>query len=65
MVANDDYFQLMAVAHNLTSVNINVLKRAMNGHEAFQYVKENQEQKIDLVLLDLDMPIMNGYQACQ
>ncbi|MBC3766555.1 response regulator [Neptunicella marina] len=35
---------------------------ALNGHEALEVAKK---QKPGLILMDIDMPVMNGYQACQ
>jgi two-component system cell cycle response regulator DivK len=32
----------------------------VNGEEAVEYVKNN---KVDLILMDIMMPIMNGYEA--
>jgi CheY-like chemotaxis protein len=33
--------------------------------EAYQFVQGyNGQEKLHLVLLDLDMPIMDGYEAC-
>lgn len=37
------------------------LEWVQNGEEAVNYCKENS--KIDLVLMDIKMPIMNGYEA--
>ncbi len=40
---------------------------ALNGQEAYEAVinnLKNNNNSFDIVLLDLDMPIMNGYEAC-
>jgi CheY-like chemotaxis protein len=55
----------MAVAYNLTSQNINIKKEAVNGLEVLQYIQSNSNIKLDFILLDLDMPIMNGFEACR
>jgi CheY-like chemotaxis protein len=66
IVANDNSFQLMVVAYNLKSLNIKICKEAVNGLEAFQFAQNcRDKQRIDFVLLDLDMPIMDGFEACQ
>eukprot|EP00356_Strombidium_inclinatum_P008110 CAMPEP_0170486172 /NCGR_PEP_ID=MMETSP0208-20121228/5247_1 /TAXON_ID=197538 /ORGANISM="Strombidium inclinatum, Strain S3" /LENGTH=64 /DNA_ID=CAMNT_0010760023 /DNA_START=2949 /DNA_END=3143 /DNA_ORIENTATION=+ len=43
---------------------------AMNGHEAFIKIQESFEnaelaKMYDLIILDLNMPISDGYDACQ
>ena len=37
----------------------------VNGQEILRYVQLNPKVKIDFILLDLDMPIMDGYEACR
>ena len=55
----------MAVSFNLKNLEINVLQECVNGLEAVQFVKQYyNEVDLDLILLDLDMPIMNGFEAC-
>lgn len=40
---------------------------AKNGYEAFQAVQDSFKSGkfFDLVILDLNMPITNGHEACQ
>jgi len=42
---------------------------AQNGFEAFEIIKssmsETLESIFDLIILDLNMPISDGYQACE
>jgi two-component system sensor histidine kinase/response regulator len=35
---------------------------AINGHQAFEILSKSMD--FDLVVLDLDMPISNGYETC-
>ena len=37
-----------------------IISEAINGEEAVNYLKNNP---CDLVLMDLQMPVLNGYQA--
>ncbi|TNV87810.1 hypothetical protein FGO68_gene11703 [Halteria grandinella] len=71
LVANDDLFQLSIICLLLRNSGFEV-EEAENGLVAVQ--KYNQAQQanqdssyrvFDVVILDLDMPIMNGYEACQ
>ncbi len=42
-------------------------KSANNGYEAFCHAKEAfySEQTFDIVVLDLNMPVCSGYEACE
>jgi CheY-like chemotaxis protein len=39
----------------------NPIHRVINGKEAFDFIDENPGEKIDLILLDLNMEVMNGF----
>ena len=65
VAANDDHFQMMAVVMNLRKYNINTQLEAVNGLEVLQYIQCNPNIKLDFILLDLNMPIMNGFEACR
>ena len=41
---------------------------AVNGHQAYEKVTETfkeGKEKFDIIVLDLNMPISNGYEACE
>ena len=45
-----------------------IVVTAENGHEAFMLVKESlgkADLLFDLILLDINMPICNGNEACK
>ena len=65
VVANDNHFQLMAVSYALKAANLNIQCEGVNGLEVLQYIQMNSHIKLDVVLLDLDMPIMDGFEACR
>ena len=64
-MANDDSFQLMACKLQLEKFNFEVIT-AVNGFEAVQKVKQAiaNGTEINFILLDLNMPILDGYNAC-
>ena len=64
VVANDEEFQLMMVASNLEALDFNVKLQAVNGLEVYEFLQD-RKQPVDLVVLDLNMPIMNGFEACK
>lgn len=35
---------------------------ASNGEEALEFLRDNKRPRIDLILLDINMPIMNGFE---
>ncbi len=61
LVVDDSPFILELVKDILVRAGFEV-DRAMNGHEAMQSIGEDPP---DLVLLDIIMPEMSGYQVCR
>ena len=60
LIAEDDAMSTILLQKSLKSENITILC-AENGWEAVELVRHHPE--IKLVLMDLKMPIMNGYDA--
>ena len=44
---------------------MNIQMKGVNGMEVLQYIQCNSNIKLDFILLDLDMPILNGFDACR
>ena len=64
VLAEDDPGHARLIAKNLRSVIANPLVRFSNGQEALEYLRsEEQASKQHLLLLDLNMPVMDGYQV--
>jgi two-component system response regulator ResD len=70
-VANDDNFMLEILKSMLGRLDFEV-DEAENGLIAVQMyletqrlVRENKGCGYDVIILDLDMPIMNGFEACE
>lgn len=60
LVVEDEEFNRIYFEELLTQIHCDVLV-ASNGIEAVQICTDND--KIDLVLMDIKMPLMDGYQA--
>jgi CheY-like chemotaxis protein/two-component sensor histidine kinase len=60
LVAEDDENNFYLIMKFLTFPNITLI-RAKNGLEALKYCESGQP--VDLVLMDLKMPVMDGYEA--
>lgn len=62
LVADDDIRNIYVLSEILGGKNAEVLT-AGNGQEAIELLEKTPD--IDLVLMDIMMPVMNGYQATQ
>ena len=60
LIAEDDAVSRLLLKKNLTDENINTLF-AVNGKEAVEMVQQHQE--INIVLMDIRMPVMNGFDT--
>lgn len=63
LIADDDMRNVFALSTSLESYNMHI-EVANNGKEAIEILK-NPDHKIDIVLMDIMMPEMDGYEAIQ
>lgn len=62
LIAEDDPISFELYKIRLQDKNVNII-HAPNGKIAVDQIKQNPE--IDLILMDIRMPILDGYQATQ
>jgi CheY-like chemotaxis protein len=62
LIVDDDIKNAFVLTAALEETNADVLT-AKNGREALQVIRDNPA--IDLILMDIMMPVMNGYEAIE
>jgi len=62
LIAEDDYFNFVILSELLEKSEI-IITRAVNGQELLNFIEEGLQ--FDLILLDIQMPIINGFEVCQ
>ncbi len=62
LVAEDEEFNFLFIEELLLDLNIKLI-HAKNGREAVDIC--NKKPEIDLILMDIKMPLMNGYDAAK
>lgn len=63
LIVDDNEISLRYLIFNVGTENINVFS-ATNGQEAVEFC-EKYKDKIDLILMDIQMPILDGFQAAK
>lgn len=62
LVAEDQYSQRRTVVHMLRSLGISTVLEASNGVQALTLIRETLPAQVDIVLVDLEMPEMDGME---
>lgn len=63
LLVEDDQVDTMTVIRALKEIHVtNPLVHLENGEEAVHYLQDPQSEKPCIILLDLNMPIMNGIE---
>ena len=69
LIANDEPMYLEMLSYKFQNTNKCTVDKAINGEEALELVKSNYNAEpksfYDLILLDLKMPICDGFEACK
>ena len=66
LLVEDDSVDAMTVKRAFKDLNIaNPLVHTLNGEEALKYLKSEENKKPCIILLDLNMPRMNGTEFMQ
>lgn len=51
------------IAYELLCTKGMIVETAKNGEEAFEYFKNSEDEYYNLILMDIRMPVMNGYDS--
>lgn len=67
LVANDEVLQLYTLESVFKNLNF-MIETAINGFDAHNKVrkaKQDGNRMFDIIILDINMPVLNGIEACK
>jgi len=62
LVVDDEVFNLMVIINFCKTIDIPI-EKALSGKEAIQKIQDAGDYPIDLIFMDVNMPIMDGYET--
>ena len=65
LIVDDDVVNNLITSQRLKEISVTKIGIAKNGKEAIEYLDNCSECYPDLVLLDLNMPVMNGFEVLE
>jgi CheY-like chemotaxis protein len=66
LLVEDDQVDVMTIKRALREIHVvNPVAHVENGEEGIAYLRDDSKEKPCLILLDLNMPVMNGIEFLQ
>lgn len=64
LLVDDQTYNLFVLEQLLSTLpNVGIVEKAMHGLEAIAMIKANKAKQFDLIFMDLNMPIMDGFEV--
>ena len=65
LIVDDIEINILVARNLLEDIGKYVVTTCMSGEEAIEIIKKDKDNKLDLILLDITMPTMDGFETCE
>jgi tetratricopeptide (TPR) repeat protein len=62
MVVEDQQDMRLIITHHLGKMGYSKVIQMANGYDALEFLKTNKDVRISVIISDIDMPVIGGYQ---